>query len=333
MRARLPIALAALGSFAIALVAVVGAARADFPVTIENCGRTITFAKPPARAVSHDMNISEIMFALGLQDRMVGVTGITGWYKMTPEFRRALGSLPELAAKEPTLENLLAANPDFFFAGWYYGMHPGGPVTPDSLAAFGIPVYVLTESCAHIRADSRTDSRSAPRAADIEVLYRDIHNIGRIFGRSTRADALIGDYRRRVDAVRQRLAGAAPVRVFLFDNGEDKPFTAGKYGMPTAIIAAAAGRNVLDDVAASWGHVGWESVIARDPEFVVLTATGDDSWRDRWRFLKTHPALASIRAMREDRFLALEYTELTPGPGNIAAIEKLARALHPERFR
>lgn len=307
------------------VLAAAGAARAEFPLAIENCGRTITFAKPPTRAVSHDMNISEIMFALGLQDRMVGVTGITGWYKMTPAFRHALGNLPELAAKDPTLENLLAANPDFFFAGWYYGMYPGGPVTPESLAAFGIPVYVLTESCAHVG--------TGPRSAEIDMLYRDILNIGRIFGRRAQAEAVVGDYRRRVEVVRQALAGARPVRVFLFDHGEEKPFTAGKNGMPTAIVAAAAGRNILDDLATSWGHVGWESVIARDPEFIVLVATGDDSWRDRWRFLKNNPALETIRAVREDRFVALGYTELTPGPGNIAAIEKLARALHPDRFR
>lgn len=309
---------------ALLVLAAADAAQAEFPVTIENCGRTLSFAKPPARAVSHDMNISEIMFALGLQDRMAGVTGITGWYKMTPAFRRALGNLPEFAAKEPTLESLLAADPDFFFAGWYYGMYPGGAVTPESLADFGVPVYVLTESCVHVG--------TGPRFAEMDMLYRDILNIGRIFGRSAQAEALVADHRRRGEAVRRALAGARPISVFLYDNGEEKPFTAGKHGMPTAIIAAAGGRNILDDLATSWGHVGWESVIARDPEFIVLVATGDDSWRDRWRFLNDNPALSTIRAIREGRFLALAYTELTPGPNNILAIEKLARALHPERF-
>lgn len=99
---------------------------ADFPVTIDSCGTPVTFTQAPKRAVIHDLNMSEMAFALGLQDRIVGLTGITGWYKMTPEFKHHMGSIPELAPKYPSLETLLAANPDFFFAGWNYGMKVGG---------------------------------------------------------------------------------------------------------------------------------------------------------------------------------------------------------------
>ena len=77
---------------------------------------------------------------------MAGVTGITGWYKVSPAFKAAQGTIPELAPKYPTLETLVAADADFFFAGWYYGMKPGGDVTPDTLAAKGIKTYVLTDA-------------------------------------------------------------------------------------------------------------------------------------------------------------------------------------------
>lgn len=247
-------------------------------VTVENCGRTLTFADPPSRAVSHDMNISEIMFALGLQDRMVGVTGISGWYKMTPEFRRAMGKLPELAPKYPTIETLLAVEPDFFFAGWYYGMKPGGAVTPQTLGEFGVPVYVLSESCVHVM-------KKRPRAS-METLYGDILNIGRIFEREARAQTLVESYRIRISKVEMTVRGKTPPRVFLFDSGEEKPFTAGKHAIPTAIIEAAGGRNVTEDVKMSWGRIGWEPVIERDPEFIIIVGYQDDSWRDRWQFLR-----------------------------------------------
>ncbi len=90
------------------------ASAADFPVTIESCGTPVTFSGPPKRAVINDLNMAEMAFALDLQDRIVGLTGISGWYKMTPEFKKGDGLDPELAPKYPTLETLLAAEPDFF---------------------------------------------------------------------------------------------------------------------------------------------------------------------------------------------------------------------------
>ena len=93
-------------------------------ITVDNCGAPLTFHKTPEKMVVHDINMSEMAFALGLQDRMVGITGVSGWYKTTEAFNKARGNLPELAPKYPTLENLLSAGPDLFFAGWYYGMKP-----------------------------------------------------------------------------------------------------------------------------------------------------------------------------------------------------------------
>ncbi|MEH3118811.1 MAG: hypothetical protein PGN25_14765 [Methylorubrum populi] len=148
-----------------------------FPVTVVNCGRTLTFETSPKRAVFHDLNISEMAFALGLQPAMAGVTGITGWYKTTAAFTAAKGGLPELAPKYPTLETLVAADADFFFGGWYYGMRPGGDVTPDTLAPWGIATYVLTESCAQV-------DKARPRAS-MDLLYTDELALGRIFGKET----------------------------------------------------------------------------------------------------------------------------------------------------
>jgi len=316
-------ALASLALLSLVL-APVPAAASGFPVTVESCGRPITFDKAPQRAVAHDQNISEIMFALGLQPHMVGLTGITGWYKMTPEFRAAMGDLPELAPKHPTMENLLAVDPDFFFAGWYYGMNPGGEITPDTLGAHGVAVYELTESCVHI------DS-GQPRAT-LDTLYADVRNVGAIFGQREKAEALVEGWQARVARIQGQVASSVPVEVFLYDSGEDKPFTAGRHAMPTALIEAAGGRNVMDDVPTSWGTVGWEAVLEREPDFIVLVDYDAGGWEKSWTFLQEHPGMSGLAAVREGRFLPLRYGEITPGPANIDAVEKLARALHPERF-
>ena len=69
-----------------ALLLGVASGAAAYEVTVDNCGAPLVFETMPERMVVHDINMSEMAFALGLQDRMVGVTGITGWYKTSPEF-------------------------------------------------------------------------------------------------------------------------------------------------------------------------------------------------------------------------------------------------------
>ncbi|WP_062202977.1 ABC transporter substrate-binding protein [Aureimonas sp. AU12] len=293
-----------------------------FPVTVENCGRTLTFDKAPSRAVIHDLNMSEMAFALGLQPHMAGVTGVTGWYKTTPAFDAAKGALPELAPKYPGMETLIAADADFFLAGWYYGMKPGGEVTPDTLAAKGIETYVLTESCAQV-------DKARPRAS-MDLLYTDELALGTIFGKSSEAKALVEGWKARVASVAKAMKGKAPVSVFLYDSGEDKPFTAGKFAMPTALIEAAGGTNVLGDMEMSWGTTSWEDVAVRNPQFLVLLDYQDGGGYNKLLdFLKHHPAMKDTDAVKNERFLPLRYEQITPGPANIEAIEALAKALHP----
>lgn len=295
-----------------------------FPVTVDNCGTPLRIDAPPRRAVIHDLNMTEMALALGLQSRIAGVTGITGWYKTDENLRAALGSIPELAPKYPSLENLLAARPDLFFAGWYYGMKPGGDVTPATLARHGIATLVLTESCVHT-------GRSRPRAT-MDLLYDDMLRLGTVFGERPRAEALVAQWRQRVQALQRPAATgtapkAAPLRVFLYDSGQDKPFTAGAAAMPTALIEAAGGRNILDDMPTSWSYSTWEAVAARNPQFLILLDYQDGRGPDDlMATLQAHPAMRHTDAVKHRRFVALRYAELTPGPANIEAIEKLARA-------
>jgi iron complex transport system substrate-binding protein len=300
------------------------AADAPYPVTVSNCGEPLRIDRPPRRLVVHDLNMTEMALALGLRPVLVGVTGITGWYKQTGEaLLRTLDGVPELAPKYPTLETLVAARPDLFFAGWYYGMQPGGEVTPATLARQGIQTLVLTESCAQNRADK-------PHAT-MELLYGDMLRLGQVFGRSAQARQLVDGWRARVAAA-ARPALAGQPGVFVYDSGEDKPFTAGRAAMPTALIDAAGGRNVLDDLPMSWGNAAWEAVARRNPQFIILLDYQNGQGPDHLeRVLREHPAMRLTDAVRNGRFIVLRYAELTPGPANIDAIEKIARALRSAR--
>ncbi|WP_254055633.1 ABC transporter substrate-binding protein [Ruegeria sp. EL01] len=306
----------------VALIAGLTNGAAAHEVTVDNCGEPLVFDTMPERLIVHDMNMTDMAFALGLQDKIVGLTGITGWYKTSPDFDALRGDIPELAPKYPTIENLVAVEPDLFFAGWYYGMKPGGDVTPDTLSPFGIKTMILTESCVHLDNDR-------PKAS-MNLLFDDVLRLGKVMHVEDKAEALVTGWKDQLSAIQAQTANLEKPRVFLLDGPADAPFTAGKFAIPDAMIAAAGGENVTHDLDTSWGRTSWEAVAASNPEFLVLLdyQTGNGA-ADTFKFLQDHPVMSQTDAVKNERWIGLQYEELTPGPANIEAIEKMARAMHP----
>ncbi len=304
------------------LVGTCATAAAADSITVDNCGEELVFETVPARIVVHDMNMTDMAFALELQDRIVGLTGITGWYKTSPDFDRLRGDIPELAPKYPTLENLVSVEPDLFFAGWYYGMRPGGDITPETLAPFGIKTLILTESCVHLDKDRPV--------ASMDLLFDDVLRLGRVMQVEGKAEQLVAGWQAELAAIEAQTAAQEKRRVFLLDGPADAPFTAGKFAIPDAMIAAAGGVNVTHDLNTSWGRTSWETVAAANPEFLVLLdyQTGNGAV-DTFNFLQEHPVMSQTDAVKNERWIGLRYEELTPGPANIGAIRKMAQAMHP----
>ena len=285
--------------------------------SVQSCNRTVTFDSPPKRAISNDVNLTEMMLVLGLADHMVGYTGISGWKTLDEEMRANVKQLPELSSKYPTKEVIVGANADFFFAGWNYGMKVGGEVTPETLEPFGVKVYELTESCTHIMKKGK---------ASIDDMYADLLNLGSIFNVEDKAEKLVSDYKSELKSFKDNLETGEPVRAFVYDSGEDTPFTAGLYAMPTALIEAAGGVNVMNGFEKSWGTVTWEEVVAQNPEVIIIVNYGSVTAEQKRDFMMSNPAFANIEAVKNDRFVTLEYVEATPGPRNIKAIKTLANA-------
>jgi len=307
------------------LVLLLGSAHAlaeatHYPLTIQSCNREVTFQQAPKHAVSHDINMTQMMLALGLKPRMAGYSGVSGWKAVTPDMQTLLDGLPELAAKYPSVETLLNANVDFFFAGWDYGMRVGGDLTPQTLQPLGINFYELTESCAFVM-------QRPP--ATLEDTYNDLRNLGKIFDVQDRANALIGAMQAQVAEIRQGLPAEKP-RVFLYDSGEDRAMTSGRLGMPQALIDAAGGRNVLDDVEASWTRVNWENVVERNPQVIVIVDYSEITADQKIRFLLNNKALQSVDAIKHQRFIVIPYVQATPGIDNVLAVATLAKGFHGE---
>lgn len=291
-----------------------------YPLTIQSCNREVTFKEAPKHAVSHDINMTQMMLALGLKSKMAGYSGVSGWKSVTPEMQSLLDGLPELAAKYPSVETLLNANVDFFFAGWDYGMRVGGDLTPQTLQPLGINVYELTESCAFVM--------KRP-AATLDDTYNDLRNLGKIFDVQDRANALIADMQNQVAEIRKDLPADKP-RVFLYDSGEDRAMTSGRLGMPQALLDAAGGRNILDDVEASWTRVNWETVVERNPQVIVIVDYSEITAEQKIEFLLKNRALQSVDAIKNQRFIVIPYVQATPGIDNVLAVETLAKGFHGE---
>ncbi|MEE8657827.1 Fe/B12 periplasmic-binding domain-containing protein [Acetobacteraceae bacterium EV16G] len=302
----------------------VDAAPSHYPLTVSNCGEDIVIPRKPHCAIFHDVNIAEMGFALHLQNDMCGVTGISGWNKETPSFRKLRGNVPERAPRYPSLETLIASHADLFVAGWNYGMNVGGDVTPERLARYHIPAIILSESCLR-----QWHHPHLPVTLEA-LLYSDLLRLGRIFDRREAAASLVASMKARVAAVRARMIGRRAVPVFIYDSGTDAPLTAGRYALASRLIALAGGRNIADDLPTNWGRTSWERVAMRQPEAIIFVDYGQGvSQKARWvrhlRLLQQSPGV------RHHRYISLPYDALTPGPANIDAIEALARFLHPDR--
>lgn len=307
-------------ALALALGPVQPVLAADFPVTVESCDRQVRFDAPPERAIVTHSNLIEMMLALGLEDHIAGVTDASERLAASAEMFPAAEGLKTVQAQGLSLELLLDHETDFLFSGWSYGLRVGGEITPQSLAAYDIPVYELSESC--IRLGQKTP-------ASFDYLYRDLTNLAAIFGAPKRATVLLDDYCSRLAHIADDVAkrGGPPPRVFVYDSGDRVAVSAGKYAMPQAIITAAGGKNILEDIESSWVRVDWETVIDRNPEAVVIVDYGAVSAEEKIQFLRENPAFAHVPAIRDNRFLVLTYDEMTPGTRNVGATERLAAFL------
>lgn len=297
-----------------------------YPVTVESCGESITFDSAPKRALSFDTNMTEIMLALGLEDNMVGY-----WISGVPvanEYQEQVKNIPLISTETwppPSLEVILNFDPDFVFGAWNYNFSEESGVTPEKLAATGVKSYVLTESC--IAVGMQPDE-------SLESTYTDILNIGRIFGVEARAIELVNQMRAKITAVQSKIGNVdTPLRGFYYGGGADTAFTAGKYAMATKMMNAVGAENIFGDVEDDWiPAAGWEKVIELDPEFIMIDDTPWESAEQRIKTLESLPQLASITAIREKRYIVLQWTYILPGMEMDEGIEALAKALYPELF-
>ena len=297
------------------------------PVTVESCTAvqdeegevqtgtaSYTYNESPSRSITLNQHVTEIMLALELQDHMVGTAYIDD--EILPQYQAAYQSIPVLAEEYPSREVILGQNPDFLYGGFRSAFGNDAAGSQDELNKLGIGTYLTSAICNVDSADT------------LEDVYTDIRAIGDIFGVADRADTLVNALSEEVAAAALQTDGTGDaLRVFMFDSGDDAPYTAVCCSMFTNMIETAGGENIFDEVDGRWKTVSWEEVIDRDPELIVLTEADWSTSQEKIDLLLSNAALADITAVKEQRFVVLQFSSLVPGIRNATAIAELAEAV------
>lgn len=290
-------------------------AAPGFPYTVTNCGVSSTYQAPPERAVTMNQHATEIMLALGLQDRIAGTAYLDD--SVLPAYRPAYDKIKVLAKEYPSREVLLSADPDFVYGGYASAFDKAQGRDRAGLAKSGINSRLSVEYCTQ-------------GPVGLAQLKTEITEVARTFGVPERGAALIADEQRRVDAVTARVKDKPKPSVFVYDSGEDSAFTSGGEGIGDEIVSLAGGTNVFADLKDTFGDVSWEKVIERKPEVVLIYDYGGTTVESKKQRLLNDPALAQVPAIRNQRFVVLPLSSAVLGVRVADAVESLGRQLHPD---
>jgi iron complex transport system substrate-binding protein len=317
-----------------------GAAHAQqataYPVEVENCGRPLSFAAAPERAVIIGQGTTEILLSLGRGD---SIAGTAVWLAPLPAALEAEGSaLPRIADNSPSFEAVLAESPDFVAAQWINDISPeeSRVGTFAQFADFGVPAYVSPAEC--VKSDFTAGSGDGARseAWTMDLLEQEVAELGLIFDVQGPAADLIAQNRARVEQAAADVAatGAEDVTVLYWFSSpelEGEAYVAGNLGAPGWISDAVGVTNAVDS-AEEWPLVGWETLASLDPDVIVL-GTMDrrnlpaDDVAEKRRFLETDPVASQMTAVREGRLIEMDAQSMNPTLRAVDGVETLAEGL------
>lgn len=295
-----------------------GGEQTSYPLTVESCGVSQTFDAPPERAVTLTSTATEAMLELGLEDKMVG-TAYLGDRTIGAQYAQAYDEIPVLADRQPSMEQLLAVDPDFVYAGYPDGFSESTGHTREQLQDLDIDTHLSPAGC--------TDE---PKT--LADMPEELITIGEIFNVNEAAAEAVERFNATVAEVAETVEGADKPKVFLYNSGEDAPQTVGGWAYASAMIEAAGGQNILADESLRWGKVSWEQVAAADPDIILIYDYLDPSVESKIATLNNTPALADTTAMREGNFAVISLSLAQPGPRSAEGIEELAQQFHPDLY-
>lgn len=316
------------------------AASGGYPVSVTDCtGARTTFSGAPRRIVTSNASSLELLLRLGAGDQVIG-TGFPPGKGTLP------GGLDAQAQKVKVLsrtvipkEKLLGSGADLYidtFAsmGSMGGSGMGDAPTAQEFTAAGIKhIYLKSTACA---------AQSKRPVTDLSAVEADITSLGAVTGTSAQARKLVAGMREKVSAVQKAVGGTPqsnrPTYFFFdYDAGTKQPSVTCNRQIANAVITLAGARNAFADCDGDYRQVGWEDVIAKNPDWIQLgvrdrgsEAANKKAFDEAERWLKSNPATKGLKAVQEGHLLRIGSEQTTiAGVENADTVEAIAKALYP----
>jgi iron complex transport system substrate-binding protein len=268
------------------------------PVTVtDDLGHSVRFTTPPQRIISLAPALTEMLFSLGLDDRIVGVTDYCN-------YPAAAVTKPRVGGLNPNLEKIISLHPDLIVA--VAGIYQNQSFT--RFEQFHVPYFTVDPS-------------------SIEKIFEAILVLGKITGTEETAAEEVGKLRHRLNAVQQKvLAGSRPRLLYVVD--EEPLISVGKGSYLDDLIREAGGVNITGGLEKAYPIVSMEYVIQQDPQVIILAMDADQVLSDQER--QHWSRWSSLSAVRNGNIYKVSRDLLNrPGPRVLEGVEELARLLHP----
>lgn len=272
---------------------------------VDGLGREVTLESPAANIVSLSPSNTELLFAVGAGDQVVGRDTFSDYPAEATNLTDVGGGYAEY-----NLELVLELEPDLVLAAEINTVE-----LVQSIEDLGIPVFYI----------------SNPLTFD--DLYRNIENVGILTGHTDTAQIVIAEIQERVDAVVSAIAetDTTPLVFYELDATDPtKPYTPGPSSYYSTLISMAGGKNIGDALTSSWAQISLEELVIQDPDIILL---GDSLWGVTPESVSEREGWNGLSAVQEGMVLPFDDNLLArPGPRLIDGLEALAQTIHPEVF-
>ncbi len=275
----------------------------SYPLTVvDDLGRNITISKPPQRIVSLIPSATQIVFAIGAGQKVVGATRYDDY---PPELvdeisNRTVANVG--GGFDPDIEKIIQLNPDLILADG--------------------PGHIATQSLQKLQDLGYVTLALDPKS--IEGVLHDIRTVGMILGYLANAEKVVEDIQKSVDSVHEITKNAARPSVYI-ENWHDPLITAGNGTLQNQMVELAGGKNIFSDLHGY--QIGSEAVIARNPDIIISF-----DYFETVDQIKLRPGWASIKAVLENRVYQMNAEEGAPNPRIGQSLLKMAKLIHPELF-
>lgn len=260
----------------------------------DDLGNKLELPNEVTKAVSLAPNLTEIIFAVGAGEKLVGVTTFCNYPKETEKIQKVGDTL------KPNIENIIALKPDVVFVSTASQLESFA----ETLGKQGIKVFITNPN-------------------SLEDIYKSVEKVGEVLGKQDKANELVKELKKRVEEVESKTKDVDKTKTFV--QIDKSPFTIGKDSFLTTLIEKAGGTSVTKDNEKPYFKISKETALALNPEAIILSESPDNN--------EPNEVFKNSEAVKNSKVFKINADILSrPSPRIVDALEQIAKAFHPDKF-